>query len=80
MLHAWFAATAWTTDLFTAPRLIEPVWLTLNSGRSEKPNTLAKHFMTELCWLLNFADTKDTNLYVSNPEAMPRKHNSKFIL
>lgn len=62
MLHAWVSATAWITDLFTAPRLIEPVWLTLSTGRSEKPNSLAKNFMIELCWLLNCADTKDTNL------------------
>lgn len=62
MLHAWFSTTAWITDLFTAPRLQEPVWLTLSSGCSDKAHSLAKQFMTELCWLLNSADTKDTNL------------------
>lgn len=64
MLHAWFAATAWLTDLFTAPRILEPIWLTLSNGYSDNPNKLAKYFMNELCWLLNCADTKDTNLYV----------------
>lgn len=62
MLHAWFAATTWLTDLFTAPRILEPLWLTLSSGYSDNPNKLAKYFMNELCWLLNCADTKDTNL------------------
>lgn len=62
MLHAWFATTSWVMDLFTAPRIHEPVWLSLSNGYSERPNYLAKHFMTELCWLLNCADTKDTNL------------------
>lgn len=65
MLHAWFSATAWIADLFTAPRIKEPVWITLSSGSTEKPHSVAKHFMSELCWLLNCADTKDTNLYVA---------------
>lgn len=62
MLHAWFSTTEWITDLFTAPRLIEPVWLALSSGYSQNPVHLAQSFMSELCWLLNCADTKDTNL------------------
>lgn len=62
MLHAWFSTTEWITDLFTAPRLIEPVWLALSSGYSQNPVHLAQCFMSELCWLLNCADTKDTNL------------------
>lgn len=62
MLHAWFAASSWVTDLFTAPRIHEPVWLSLSNGYFDRPNNLAKNFMTELCWLLNSADTKDTNL------------------
>lgn len=62
MIRAWCLTTTWITDLFTAPRIHEPVWLSLSNGYSEHPNQLAKHFMTELCWLLNSADTKDTNL------------------
>lgn len=62
MLHAWFAAATWILDLFTAPRIPEPIWLSLSNGYSDQPKSLAKHFMTELCWLLNRADTKDTNL------------------
>ncbi|XP_031635388.1 folliculin-interacting protein 2 isoform X2 [Contarinia nasturtii] len=64
MLHAWLATTTWITDLFTAPRL-EPIWFSLNNTHSDRPKYLAKHFMTELCWLLNTADTKDTNFFVS---------------
>lgn len=62
MLHAWISTTAWLTDLFTAPRLPEPVWLTLSTGASDNLNSLAQRFMGELCWLLSCADTKDTNL------------------
>lgn len=65
MLHAWFSTTQWVVDLFTAPRLREPVWLALSSGYSTRPLHLAQSFMNELCWLLNCADTKDTNLYVT---------------
>lgn len=62
MLHAWISTTAWITDLFTAPRLYEPIWLTLSSGAAENPSRLAQKFMTELSSLLSSADTKDTNL------------------
>ncbi|KAG4077195.1 hypothetical protein HA402_016182 [Bradysia odoriphaga] len=65
LLHAWFSATEWITDLFTAPRLIEPIWLALSCGYSNDPSSLAHSFMNELCWLLNSADTKDTNFFVS---------------
>lgn len=62
MLHAWISTTAWITDLFTAPRLSEPIWITLSSGVSENPSHLAQQFMCELASLLTSADTKDTNL------------------
>lgn len=62
MLHAWFSTREWLMDLFTAPRLSEPVWLSLSAGCSQNPVHLAQAFMNELCWLLNCADTKDTNL------------------
>lgn len=62
MLHAWFATGKWFVDLFTAPRLIEPVWLALSGGFATDARQLAQTFMHELCWLLNCADTKDSNL------------------
>lgn len=62
MLHAWFAAAEWLVDLFTAPRLVEPVWLALSGGYAQDAKQLAQGFMHELCWLLNCADTKDSNL------------------
>lgn len=62
MLHAWFATGKWFGDLFTAPRLIEPVWLALSGGFAADARQLAQTFMHELCWLLNCADTKDSNL------------------
>lgn len=62
MLHAWIATTSWITDLFTAPRIKEPVWFSLSNSHCDRPHKLAKDFMSELCCLLNSADTKDTNL------------------
>lgn len=62
MLHAWFATGKWFVDLFTAPRLMEPVWLALSGGFTSDARQLAQTFMHELCWLLNCADTKDSNL------------------
>uniref|UniRef100_A0A1L8DB48 UDENN FNIP1/2-type domain-containing protein n=1 Tax=Nyssomyia neivai TaxID=330878 RepID=A0A1L8DB48_9DIPT len=61
MFRAWHTTSQWIGDLFTAPRLIDPVWLTLSSGNTDKPSKLAHFFMDELCSLLTNADTKDTN-------------------
>lgn len=62
MIRGWLSTTMWITDLFTAPRLSNPIWLTLSCGNSKSPDSLAHNFMSDLCWLLNCADTKDTNL------------------
>lgn len=62
MFQAWLGAAEWLTDLFTAPRLEKPVWLSLSNGTSQQPAQLAQNFMVDLSWLLNCADTKDTNL------------------
>lgn len=62
MVKAWHTTSQWINDLFTAPRLMNPVWLTLSNGNSNKPSKLAHFFMDELCCLLTSADTKDTNL------------------
>ena len=63
MLKAWRSTSLWITDLFTAPRIANPIWITLSSGNSKNPAALANNFMTELCGLLTYADTKDTRLY-----------------
>lgn len=62
MLRGWQTISLWITDLFKAPRLNNPIWLTLSCGNSKNPDQLAHNFMSELSWLLNSADTKDTNL------------------
>lgn len=41
-------------DLYTMPRVAEPVWLTMMSGASEK-NQLCGHFMRELSLLMEQA-------------------------
>ncbi|XP_054907354.1 folliculin-interacting protein 1 isoform X3 [Poeciliopsis prolifica] len=41
-------------DLYTMPRVAEPVWLTMMSGASEK-NQLCSHFMRELALLMEQA-------------------------
>lgn len=64
MLGAWHSTQQWLNDLFTAPRLNNPVWLTLSSSTLTDRNltSLASTFMNDLCSLLSSADTKDTNL------------------
>ncbi|XP_058458513.1 folliculin-interacting protein 2 [Malaya genurostris] len=76
MLSAWHSTQECLIDFFTAPKLINPVWITLSSGASKVgvhsgtyPNrsalTIANNFMNDLCSLLSLADTKDTNLFIS---------------
>ncbi|GAB0096193.1 folliculin-interacting protein 2 [Sergentomyia squamirostris] len=65
MFRAWHSTSQWVTDLFTAPRLVSPVWLTLSNGHANNPPKLANFFMDELCSLLTSADTKDTNFFIS---------------
>lgn len=61
LLRAWRTTLQWITDIFTAPRMTDPIWLTLSSTNAP-PLSLAKTFITELCSLLSHADTKDTKL------------------
>jgi hypothetical protein len=61
MIKSWHSISQWLVDLFSAPRLISPVWLSLSTG-VKNSHTLAHTFMVDLCSLLNTADTKDTNL------------------
>uniref|UniRef100_A0A182NMI0 UDENN FNIP1/2-type domain-containing protein n=1 Tax=Anopheles dirus TaxID=7168 RepID=A0A182NMI0_9DIPT len=67
MLGAWHSTQQWLNDLFTAPRLNSPVWLTLSSSTLTDRNlaSLASTFMNDLCSLLSLADTKDTNFFIS---------------
>uniref|UniRef100_A0A182PPB3 UDENN FNIP1/2-type domain-containing protein n=1 Tax=Anopheles epiroticus TaxID=199890 RepID=A0A182PPB3_9DIPT len=67
MLGAWHSTQQWLNDLFTAPRLNNPVWLTLSSSTLTDRNlaSLASNFMSDLCSLLSLADTKDTNFFIS---------------
>ncbi|XP_038119080.1 folliculin-interacting protein 1 isoform X1 [Culex quinquefasciatus] len=73
MLAAWHSTQQWLVDFFTAPRLVNPVWITLSSGVYSNASanwnrtclTIANDFMNDLCSLLSLADTKDTNLFIS---------------
>lgn len=62
MLSAYDAAAKWLVDLFTAPRLASPVWLSLSTGYVRNSNLLASAFMKDLNILMSQTDTKDTNL------------------
>lgn len=76
MLTAWHSTQQWLVDFFTAPRLVNPVWITLsssattgNSNSSSQLNqaalSIANNFMNDLSSLLSLADTKDTKLFIS---------------
>ncbi|XP_049541306.1 uncharacterized protein LOC125954771 isoform X1 [Anopheles darlingi] len=67
MLGAWHSTQQWLGDLFTAPRVSNPVWLTLSSSTLTDRNlaNVANTFMSDLCSLLSSADTKDTNFFIS---------------
>lgn len=62
MLNAWHDAAHWLVDLFTAPRLANPVWLSLSTGYIKNTSLLANTFMKDLNILMTQTDTKDTNL------------------
>lgn len=62
MLESWHAAAQWLVDLFTAPRIANPVWLSLSTGYAKNANQLAMTFMKDLNTLMSQTDTKDTNL------------------
>lgn len=62
MFQAWQDTQQWFSDLFTAPRIKTPVWLSITTSGSKYSKTVAERFIKELCDLLSFADTKDSNL------------------
>lgn len=61
MIKAWHNSSQWLTDLFSAPRLVHPMWLSLSTGVKNPPELVCS-FMHDLMSLLSTADTKDTNL------------------
>ena len=61
MIKAWHNSSQWMTDLFSAPRLMNPMWLSLSTSNKSQ-TVLVSSFMQDLMSLLNTADTKDTNL------------------
>lgn len=61
MIKTWHNTSQWLMDLFSAPRLTNPMWLSLSTG-VRSPTVLVGSFMHDLMSLLNTADTKDTNL------------------
>lgn len=61
MIKTWHTTSQWLMDLFSAPRLTNPMWLSLSTG-VKSPTVLVSSFMHDLMSLLNSADTKDTNL------------------
>ncbi|XP_055841165.1 folliculin-interacting protein 2 [Episyrphus balteatus] len=65
MVHAWQATTQWLLDLFKAPRINVPVWLSITTSGSKYSKSVADRFVHELCSLLSMADTKNTNFFVS---------------
>ncbi|XP_065361653.1 uncharacterized protein LOC135955247 isoform X2 [Calliphora vicina] len=65
MFQIWQDTQQWFSDLFTAPRIKCPVWLSITTSGSKYSKNVADRFIKELCWLLSFADTKDTNFFVS---------------
>ncbi|XP_055911447.1 folliculin-interacting protein 2 [Eupeodes corollae] len=65
MVHAWQATTQWLLDLFKAPRINVPVWLSITTSGSKYSKSVADRFVHELCSLLSVADTKNTNFFVS---------------
>ena len=68
MYHAWKVTRQYIEDLLVAPRIVQPVWLSLSTGDSKRcsnkahPASIADTFVAELCTLLSNADTRDTNL------------------
>lgn len=62
MVAAWHSAAQWLVDLFTAPRIARPVWLSLSTDYTKNSSHLAVVFMKDLNVLMSQTDTKDTNL------------------
>ncbi|XP_063698722.1 folliculin-interacting protein 2 [Culicoides brevitarsis] len=65
MLSAFHETSNWLYDLFTAPRIKFPVWISLSTGFVHNAVQLAAQFMKDLNLLMNHLDTKETNFFMS---------------
>ncbi|CAH2235088.1 jg7499 [Pararge aegeria aegeria] len=57
-------AALWLSDLMFGPRL-HSVWLDLVTSEPDYTNKIANSLLTDLCWVLTFGDTKNTNFFIS---------------
>ncbi|CRK96354.1 CLUMA_CG009771, isoform A [Clunio marinus] len=64
MIKTWHNASQWLVDLFSAPRLTSPMWLILSTS-VKSPTVLVNTFIQDLMSLINTADTKDSNFFIS---------------
>lgn len=66
MMRAWVSLSRWFTDLFSLPRSSSPVWIHLSSyeinSKAKDKHAVVETFVSDLIFLLNSADTKQTNL------------------
>ncbi|XP_066991475.2 folliculin-interacting protein 2 [Anabrus simplex] len=70
MMEGYQEVQEWLYDLFSAPRLSNPMWMCLMSPTKLAHNqtnrcNLATTFLRDLCQLIAVFDTKDTNFFVS---------------
>lgn len=65
MLGAFHETSSWLCDLFTAPRIKFPIWISLSTGFVHNAVQLAAQFMKDLNMLMNQLDTKETNFFIS---------------
>lgn len=65
MLAAFHETSSWLCDLFTAPRIKFPIWISLSTGVVHNAVQLAAQFMKDLNMLMNQLDTKETNFFIS---------------
>lgn len=65
MLAAFHETSSWLCDLFTAPRIKYPIWISLSTGFVQNAVQLAAQFMKDLNTLMTQLDTKETNFFIS---------------
>ncbi|GLG93997.1 CLUMA_CG009771, isoform A [Gryllus bimaculatus] len=70
MMEAFHNIQQWLCDLFTAPRLLHPVWIGLVSPESHCNGSrfrcnIMTVFLRDLCQLIAAIDTKSTNFFIS---------------
>lgn len=64
MIRAWVSVTRWFNDFFSSPRVFCPLWIHLSSDTESKVSQklAVDTFLSDLIFLLNSSDTKNTNL------------------